>query len=146
MHHVCNMHLPVVALYYCDLEEPASRKGTIRVNRELSVIHALMDLLCRSFLSTTSNTKVYWLTLGTAILVSLTTVGIQNFTKYIKIICLKDETSFIINQFWNSRTFFLLACGQKKQKFQNWVMMKIVPSFQLQTNYLFPKFICSVTQ
>ena len=37
------MHLPAIVLYCCDLED---RKGTIRVNRELSVIHALMDLLC----------------------------------------------------------------------------------------------------
>ena len=48
----------------------------------------------------------------------------------------KDRTSFIINQFWNFRTFFLLACRKKQWEFQNWLMMKLIPSFKLKTNHL----------
>ena len=33
--------------------------------------------------------------------------------------------------------FFLPACWQKQREFQNWLMMKLVPSFKLKTNYLY---------
>ena len=33
--------------------------------------------------------------------------------------------------------FFLLACRQKQREFQNWLMMKLVPSFRLKTSYLY---------
>ena len=52
---------------------------------------------------------------------------------------LKWWNSFIINQFWNSRTFFLLGCRQKQREFQNRLMIRLVPSFKLKTKYLYPK-------
>ena len=68
--------------------------------------------------------------------------SINNSLVIVKIfvLSLKDETSIIINQFWNSRTFFLLACGQKQRKFQNWLMIRLVLSFKLKTKYLYQTF------
>ena len=53
------------------------------------------------------------------------------------VLSLNDGTSLIINQFWNSRTFFLIACRQKQREFLIWLMMKPFPSFRLKTNYLY---------
>ena len=74
------------------------------------------------------------------VLVPLSAVKVEiesKFDSFLTTLLAPLLASFIINQFWNSRTFFLLTCRQKQQEFQNWLMIKLVPSFKLKTNYLY---------
>ena len=60
------------------------------------------------------------------------------FQRYF-VFCLKDGTSFIIIQFWNSHCFCLQASREKVREFQNWLVIKLVPSFKLRIRHLWNK-------
>ena len=65
---------------------------------------------------------------------------LQYFLKHF----LKDGPSLIINQFWNSRCFCLQASRKKVWEFQNWLMIKLVPSFKLRKSHLYLAFLKTI--
>ena len=51
------------------------------------------------------------------------------------------EPSLSSTSYEISCTFFLLDCRQKLLEFQNWLMIRIVPSFKLKIKYSYLKFL-----